>query len=69
MYVYIIFKERVRGKMENIKIKSFSLFSVMGQFRHPNVVKLYGVISRVDPVMIVMEYLENGSLDRYLQVI
>ena len=55
--------------MENIKIKSFSLISVMGQFRHPNVVKLYGVISRVDPVMIVMEYLENGSLDRYLQVI
>ena len=41
---------------------------VMGQFNHPNVVKLYGIISRVDPVMIVMEYLEKGSLDRHLQV-
>lgn len=40
----------------------------MGQFNHPNVVKLYGIISRVDPVMIVMEYLEKGSLDRHLQV-
>ncbi|XP_019862227.1 PREDICTED: ephrin type-B receptor 1-B-like isoform X1 [Amphimedon queenslandica] len=41
--------------------------SVMGQFHHDNVVVLYGVISRIDPVMIVMEYLQNGSLDRYLQ--
>ena len=41
---------------------------VMGQFHHDNVVVLYGVISRIDPVMIVMEYLQNGSLDRYLQV-
>lgn len=40
----------------------------MGQFNHPNVVKLYGIISRIDPVMIVMEYLEKGSLDRHLQV-
>ncbi|XP_003391571.2 PREDICTED: ephrin type-A receptor 4a-like [Amphimedon queenslandica] len=39
----------------------------MGQFHHDNVVVLYGVISRIDPVMIVMEYLQNGSLDRYLQ--
>ncbi len=40
----------------------------MAQFHHPNVVKLYGIISRVDPIMIIMEYLDNGSLDRYLQV-
>jgi serine/threonine protein kinase len=42
--------------------------SAMAQFRHPNVVELYGVVSRVDPVMIVMEFMNNGSLDRYLQV-
>ena len=41
----------------------------MGQFHHPNVVELYGVISRVEPVMIVMEFLHKGSLDRYLQVL
>lgn len=40
----------------------------MGQFTHPNVVKLYGVVTRVDPVMIIMEFLENGSLYHYLRV-
>ena len=40
----------------------------MAQFKHPNVVKLYGSISRIDPIMIIMEYMDNGSLDRYLQV-
>lgn len=41
--------------------------SIMGQFTHPNVVKLYGVVTRVDPVMIIMEFLENGSLYHYLR--
>ena len=42
--------------------------SIMSQFTHPNIVKLYGVVSRVDPVMIIMEFLENGSLHHYLRV-
>ena len=40
----------------------------MGQFTHPNVIKLYGVVTVVEPVMIVMEFLENGSLYRFLRV-
>ena len=40
----------------------------MGQFNHPNVIKLYGVITKVEPVMIVMEFMENGSLYYYLRV-
>lgn len=40
----------------------------MGQFNHPNVIKLYGVLTRVEPVMIVMEYMEKGSLYFYLRV-
>ena len=52
----------------SLSLFPLSLPLVMGQFHHDNVVILYGVISRVDPVMIVMEYLPNGSLDRYLQV-
>ena len=40
----------------------------MGQFSHPNVIKLYGVVTRVDPVMIIMELMENGSLYDYLRV-
>ncbi|VDN54287.1 unnamed protein product, partial [Dracunculus medinensis] len=40
--------------------------SIMGQFDHENVVKLVGVITKSEPVMIVTEYLENGSLDQFL---
>ena len=40
----------------------------MGQFDNPNVIKLYGVVTVVEPVMIVMEYMENGSLYYYLRV-
>ena len=40
----------------------------MGQFSHPNVIKLYGVVTRVDPVMIIIELMENGSLYDYLRV-
>ena len=40
----------------------------MGQFSHPHVIKLYGVVTKVDPAMIVMEFVENGSLYHYLRV-
>uniref|UniRef100_A0A4W6DLG3 Ephrin type-A receptor 7 n=1 Tax=Lates calcarifer TaxID=8187 RepID=A0A4W6DLG3_LATCA len=42
--------------------------SIMGQFDHPNVVHLEGVVTRGKPVMIVIEYMENGSLDAFLRV-
>ncbi|XP_070705578.1 ephrin type-A receptor 7 isoform X2 [Pempheris klunzingeri] len=41
--------------------------SIMGQFDHPNVVHLEGVVTRGKPVMIVIEYMENGSLDSFLR--
>uniref|UniRef100_A0A8D0A0A7 Ephrin type-A receptor 7 n=1 Tax=Sander lucioperca TaxID=283035 RepID=A0A8D0A0A7_SANLU len=62
--------------------------SIMGQFDHPNVVHLEGVVTRGNPtrmhqliiffivhlfcspgkpVMIVIEYMENGSLDGFLR--
>ncbi len=40
----------------------------MGQFNHPNVIKLYGVVTKVEPAMIVMEFMNNGSLYHYLRV-
>lgn len=40
----------------------------MGQFHHDHVVKLYGVVTVVEPLMIVMEFMENGSLYTYLRV-
>ncbi|XP_036398786.1 ephrin type-A receptor 7-like isoform X1 [Megalops cyprinoides] len=41
--------------------------SIMGQFDHPNVVRLEGVVTRGKPIMVVMEYMENGALDSFLR--
>ncbi|XP_077443878.1 ephrin type-A receptor 7 isoform X5 [Stigmatopora argus] len=42
--------------------------SIIGQFNHPNVVHLEGIVTRGKPVMIVVEFMENGSLDAFLRV-
>ncbi|OPJ76037.1 ephrin type-A receptor 5 isoform B [Patagioenas fasciata monilis] len=41
--------------------------SIMGQFDHPNIIHLEGVVTKNKPVMIVTEYMENGSLDTFLK--
>lgn len=40
----------------------------MGQFDHPNVIHLEGVVTKSSPVMIITEFMENGSLDTFLRV-
>ncbi len=40
----------------------------MGQFQHPNIIHLEGVITASCPVMILTEYMENGALDSFLRV-
>lgn len=41
---------------------------VLGQFDHPNVLKLEGVITRSPPERIITEFMENGPLDSFLRV-
>uniref|UniRef100_A0A8D2ZRN1 receptor protein-tyrosine kinase n=1 Tax=Scophthalmus maximus TaxID=52904 RepID=A0A8D2ZRN1_SCOMX len=41
--------------------------SIMGQFDHPNIIRLEGVVTRCKPVMIITEFMENGSLDTFLK--
>lgn len=41
---------------------------VMGQFDHPNVLKLEGVITHSAPERIITEFMENGPLDAFLRV-
>lgn len=41
--------------------------SIMVQFQHKNVIKLEGVVTRSFPLMIVTEFMENGSLDLFLK--
>ena len=38
----------------------------MGQFEHPNVIFLQGVVTKATPVVIITEYMENGSLEHCL---
>ena len=41
---------------------------IMGQFDHPNVIRLEGIVTKSTPLMIITEYMVNGSLDNYLKV-
>ncbi|KYO46506.1 ephrin type-A receptor 1 isoform X1 [Alligator mississippiensis] len=41
--------------------------TIMGQFNHPNIVRLEGVVTKRRPMMIITEYMENGALDAFLQ--
>ncbi|XP_074857907.1 ephrin type-A receptor 1 isoform X2 [Carettochelys insculpta] len=41
--------------------------TIMGQFNHPNIVHLEGVITKRKPMMIITEYMENGALDTFLR--
>ncbi|XP_063304782.1 ephrin type-A receptor 3 isoform X1 [Pelobates fuscus] len=55
------------GYTENQRRDFLSEASIMGQFEHPNIIRLEGVVTKSKPVMIVTEYMENGSLDSFLR--
>jgi Eph receptor B1 len=42
--------------------------SIMAQFNNTNVIHLEGVVTKSLPLMIVTEYMENGSLDTFLRL-
>ena len=39
----------------------------MQGFDHPSIIGLKGVVTKNRPMMILTEYMENGSLDEYLK--
>ncbi|KAG2458811.1 EPHA8 protein, partial [Polypterus senegalus] len=55
------------GYTEKQRRDFLSEASIMAQFDHPNVIRLEGVVTRSKPVMIITEYMENGSLDSFLR--
>uniref|UniRef100_A0A671VQZ2 receptor protein-tyrosine kinase n=1 Tax=Sparus aurata TaxID=8175 RepID=A0A671VQZ2_SPAAU len=55
------------GYTEKQKKDFLSEASIMAQFDHPNVIRLEGVVTHSKPVMIITEYMENGSLDSFLR--
>ncbi|XP_055340123.1 ephrin type-A receptor 3-like isoform X2 [Paramacrobiotus metropolitanus] len=55
------------GSNEKAKADFLMEATIMGQFDHSNVIYLQGIVTRSNPVMIVTEYMENGSLDAFLR--
>ncbi|XP_018329146.1 ephrin type-B receptor 1-B isoform X6 [Agrilus planipennis] len=55
------------GSHEKARNDFLTEASIMGQFEHPNVIFLQGVVTKSNPVMIITEYMENGSLDTFLR--
>ena len=55
------------GSSDKAKVDFLTEASIMGQFEHPNVIFLQGVVTKANPIMIITEYMENGSLDTFLR--
>uniref|UniRef100_A0A8C7U6S3 receptor protein-tyrosine kinase n=1 Tax=Oncorhynchus mykiss TaxID=8022 RepID=A0A8C7U6S3_ONCMY len=65
--IYVAIKS-LKAAYSNKQRQDFlSEASIMGQFDHPNIIRLEGVVTRCKPVMIITEYMENGSLDAFLR--
>lgn len=56
------------GYTERQRREFLSEASIMGQFEHPNIIHLEGVVTNSMPVMILTEFMENGALDCFLRV-
>uniref|UniRef100_A0ACD5U1J6 Uncharacterized protein n=1 Tax=Avena sativa TaxID=4498 RepID=A0ACD5U1J6_AVESA len=55
------------GKVEkNLEREFESEVNVLGHVRHTNIVKLLCCLSRAETKLLVYEYMDNGSLDRWL---
>ncbi|XP_023683375.1 ephrin type-A receptor 3-like isoform X3 [Paramormyrops kingsleyae] len=85
--ICVAIKTLKAGYTEEQRRDFLSEASIMGQFDHPNIIRLEGVVTRTEamcpkgvgsfpkpltflkgkPVVIVTEYMENGSLDSFLR--
>ncbi len=64
----VAIKTLKQGATEKTRLDFLSEASIMGQFDDENVIYLEGIVTKHHPIMIVTEYMENGSLDTYLRV-
>nr|XP_019966131.1 PREDICTED: ephrin type-A receptor 4-A-like isoform X1 [Paralichthys olivaceus] len=65
--IYVAIKSLKAGYTDKQRRDFLSEASIMGQFDHPNIIRLEGVVTRCKPLMIITEYMENGSLDAFLR--
>ncbi|XP_074602302.1 eph receptor tyrosine kinase isoform X2 [Brevipalpus obovatus] len=65
--VNVAIKTLKPGATDKARTDFLTEASIMGQFDHPNVIYLQGVVTKSNPIMIITEYMENGSLDTFLK--
>lgn len=65
---YVAIKTLKGGYTEKQRRDFLSEASIMGQFQHPNIIHLEGIITASCPVMIITEFMENGALDSFLRL-
>uniref|UniRef100_A0AAQ4R3E3 receptor protein-tyrosine kinase n=1 Tax=Gasterosteus aculeatus aculeatus TaxID=481459 RepID=A0AAQ4R3E3_GASAC len=65
--IYVAIKTLKAGYAEKQRRDFLAEASIMGQFDHPNIIRLEGVVTKSRPVMIVTEFMENGALDSFLR--
>ncbi|KAK7945678.1 hypothetical protein WMY93_001406 [Mugilogobius chulae] len=65
--IYVAIKTLKAGYVDQQRRDFLSEASIMGQFDHPNIIRLEGVVTKSRPVMIVTEFMENGALDSFLR--
>ncbi|KAJ6669273.1 hypothetical protein lerEdw1_008082 [Lerista edwardsae] len=59
--IYVAIKTLKAGYSEKQRRDFLSEASIMGQFDHPNIIRLEGVVTKSRPVMIITEFMENGA--------
>ncbi len=55
------------SSLEDTKIRFFAEASMLHRLRHENIISLVGVCSQSYPLLLVMEYMEQGDLKSYLR--
>lgn len=67
MEMSVAIKTLKQGATDKNRLDFLTEASIMGQFDDPNVIYLEGVVTKNHPIMIVTEYMSNGSLDTFLR--
>ncbi|XP_036021701.1 ephrin type-B receptor 6 isoform X3 [Mus musculus] len=55
------------GGAESLKMTFLGRAALLGQFQHPNILRLEGVVTKSRPVMVLTELMELGPLDSFLR--
>lgn len=55
------------GGAESLQTTFLGQAAVLGQFQHPNVLRLEGVVTKSRPLMVLTELMELGPLDSFLR--